>query len=181
MVDTAATPAAWRKSIASNSPQQTRSCAPSSVADAVDAALDRTGLPASRLCLELTERQAINAGAAVRRELEALRALGVGIAIDDFGTGRASIEYLRELPFDMLKIDRLYISGLGRDRTDTALTTAMVALGRSLGLTVVAEGVETSAQREAVRTLGCHVAQGYLLARPMSAGAAEDLIAASAG
>ena len=102
--------------------------------------------------------------------------MGVGLAVDDFGTGYASLDYLRRFTFDEIKIDRTFIAGLGTDPTDTAVTSSIVALGRSLKLTVVAEGVETQAQHDRLRLLGCSVTQGYLLQRPAPAHVIDDLL-----
>ncbi|PZS28899.1 MAG: hypothetical protein DLM59_13810 [Pseudonocardiales bacterium] len=132
----------------------------------VEQTLAETGLTPGKLGLEVTERQLIGGGEAVRSDLLALQDLGLRLAIDDFGTGFNSLEYLRRFRFDEIKIDRSFISGLGRDRTDTAVTASVIALGGSLDLVVVAEGVETRDQYESLRALGCDLAQGYLLQRP---------------
>ena len=89
--------------------------------------------------------------------------------MDDFGTGYASLDYLRKFEFDEIKIDRSFVSGLGRDKTDTAVTSSIIALGRSLDLAVVAEGVETQDQYEHLQRLGCETCQGYLMHRPDTA------------
>jgi EAL domain-containing protein (putative c-di-GMP-specific phosphodiesterase class I) len=132
----------------------------------VEKLLSKTGLPPAKLGLEVTERQLIRSADAVAADLRALRALGVSLAVDDFGTGYASLDYLRQFPFDEIKIDRSFVAGLGHDRTDTAVTAAIIALGRSLDLIVVAEGVETQAQFDHLHDLGCDRSQGYLLHRP---------------
>jgi len=132
----------------------------------VQQTLADTGLNPAKLGLEVTERQLIGGGESVQADLLALRELGLRLAIDDFGTGFNSLDYLRRFPFDAIKIDRSFISGLGRDRTDTAVTSSVIALGQSLDLAVVAEGVETQDQYELLQTLGCDLAQGYLLQRP---------------
>jgi EAL domain-containing protein (putative c-di-GMP-specific phosphodiesterase class I) len=132
-----------------------------------------------RLCLELTERQVLGAAEAVQNDLDGLSELGVTLAVDDFGTGFANIDYLRRVPFRVLKMDRSYVGGLGTDRTDTALTAGIVALGHSLDLTVVAEGVETTPQRRHLRKLGCDLAQGFLLHRPAPAAAMTRLLESS--
>jgi EAL domain-containing protein (putative c-di-GMP-specific phosphodiesterase class I) len=128
--------------------------------------LSKTGLPPAKLGLEVTERQLIRRADAVAADLRALRDLGVSLAVDDFGTGYASLDYLRQFTFDEIKIDRSFVAGLGRDRTDTAVTAAIIALGRSLDLIVVAEGVETQEQYDQLRDLGCDRSQGYLMHRP---------------
>lgn len=132
----------------------------------IEQILADTGLKPGKLGLELTERQLVGGGDAVRDDLLALRELGLRLAIDDFGIGYNSLEYLRRFQFDEIKIDRSFISGLGLDRTDTAVTSSVIALGRSLELVVVAEGVETQDQYDHLQALGCDLAQGYLLQRP---------------
>lgn len=132
----------------------------------VEQILTETGLPPAKLGLEVTERQLIGRADHVRADLIALRGLGLRLAVDDFGTGFNSLDYLRRFPFDEIKIDQSFISGLGRDRTDTAVTASVIALGRALDLVVVAEGVETRDQYQRLQDLGCELAQGYLLQRP---------------
>ena len=100
--------------------------------------------------------------------MEQLRALGVSLAIDDFGTGYSSLAYLKGFPIDELKIDRLFVRGIDRNMRDAALVAAIVALGHSLGLRVVAEGVETQAHLDVLRKSGCDVAQGYYFSRPLA-------------
>jgi diguanylate cyclase (GGDEF)-like protein len=135
------------------------------VADVV-AALEETGFPAGQLTLEVTEGVLVRDVDAVVAQLEALRRLGIRIAIDDFGTGFSGLSYLRHLPADIIKIDRSFVSDLPSGRSATTLITSIVELARTLGLDVVAEGVETEDQRQALRTLDCAQAQGYLFARP---------------
>ena len=142
----------------------------------VDRLLTTTGLAPERLGIEVTERQLARRADDVAGDLTALRDLGVALAVDDFGTGYASLDYLRRFSFDEIKIDRSFVSGLDRDRTDTAVTSSIIALGRSLGLTVVAEGVETQAQYDCLHQLGCAVSQGYLLHRPAAVEAIDDLL-----
>jgi EAL domain-containing protein (putative c-di-GMP-specific phosphodiesterase class I) len=109
--------------------------------------------------------------------LSALRAEGVRVAIDDFGTGYSSLAYLRDLPIDVLKIDRSFMPADDTDVQQSVLVRAIVDLATGLGLTTVAEGVETGAQAALLRDLGCHRAQGYHFARPVPAGAATELLA----
>jgi diguanylate cyclase (GGDEF)-like protein len=135
------------------------------VADVV-AALAETGFPAGQLTLEVTEGVLVRDVDAVVGQLESLRALGIRIAIDDFGTGFSGLSYLRHLPADIIKIDRSFVSDLPTGRSATTLITSIVELARTLGLDVVAEGVETEGQRLALRELDCAQAQGYLFARP---------------
>src|SRR5690606_17184710 len=135
----------------------------------VEAALQRHGIPAAQLTLEITETLAmrnVEASLAILRELSAL---GVRISIDDFGTGYSSLLYLKRLPASELKIDRGFISDLVRDTEDAAIVSAMIALGKALQLKIVAEGVETQAQRDFLSDLGCDSQQGYLLGRPVPA------------
>jgi diguanylate cyclase (GGDEF)-like protein len=135
------------------------------VADVVTA-LEESGFPAAQLTLEVTEGVLVRDVDAVVVQLERLRALGIRIAIDDFGTGFSGLSYLRHLPADIIKIDRSFISDLPSGRSATTLITSIVELARTLGLDVVAEGVETEEQRVALRDLDCAQAQGYLFARP---------------
>ena len=144
--------------------------------DSVTSALKSSGLPASALTLEVTERALVgHAGEAVQRLAE-LRQLGVRLAIDDFGTGYASLAYLRQLPADIIKIDPSFVAGLGTDDTLTLLTRTIVRLGHDLGMVVVAEGIERPEQLDMLREMGCARGQGYLVARPMPAPGIETLL-----
>jgi EAL domain-containing protein (putative c-di-GMP-specific phosphodiesterase class I) len=116
-----------------------------------------------------------DAGQNVER-LSALRDLGVRLAIDDFGTGYASLAHLGRLPVDVIKIDPSFVAGLGEDETLTLLTSTIIRLGRDLGLTVVAEGIERPEQLDLLRELGCPRGQGYLVARPMAPGRVEVMV-----
>jgi diguanylate cyclase (GGDEF)-like protein len=138
------------------------------VAD-VTAALHDTGFPAAQLTLEVTEGVLVEDVDAVVGQLEQLRRLGVAIAIDDFGTGFAGLSYLRRLPADIIKIDRSFVVDLAAGGSSTTLIASIVELARTLGLGVVAEGVETEEQRRALTDLHCGAAQGYLFARPQPA------------
>ena len=133
------------------------------------AALADTGFPAGQLTLEVTEGVLVEDVDAVVGQLEQLRRLGVAIAIDDFGTGFAGLSYLRRLPADIIKIDRSFVSDLEAGGSATTLIASIVELARTLGLGVVAEGVETEEQRRALTELHCASAQGYLFARPQPA------------
>ncbi|MFG1923714.1 putative bifunctional diguanylate cyclase/phosphodiesterase [Cryptosporangium sp. NPDC048952] len=147
-------------------------------------ALRFSGLPPEALVLEITESTMIAATAAetdaVVARLEQLRGRGIRIAIDDFGTGYSSLSYLRRLPVDILKIDRAFsMDGPdGADSEDTALTKAILQLSHSLGLSTVAEGVETSERADTLRELRCDRAQGFLYSKPVGAGALDSLLAA---
>lgn len=132
----------------------------------VAAALERSGLPVSRLVLEISER-ALTTDIADR--LDGLKDLGVRLAVDDFGTGSSSLGYLRRFPLDILKVDRSFVAAVTEDSADEVLAGAVLQVGRSLRLVTVAEGVETSEQADLMRGLHCDQAQGYLFARPMPA------------
>jgi diguanylate cyclase (GGDEF)-like protein len=137
---------------------------------AVVSALAASGLSASRLELEITESVLIADNDAARDILTQLHAMGVGIALDDFGTGYSSLSYLRSFPFNKIKIDRCFISDLGgEDKSALTILRMVTQLGRALGMTVTAEGVETAEQLEIVRGEKCTEMQGYLLSRPVAA------------
>jgi diguanylate cyclase (GGDEF)-like protein len=143
--------------------------------EVVQRTLTRHGLDPTSLTLELTETTLIEAGHEAFDAVEELHELGVRVAIDDFGTGYSSLAYLKRFPVDVVKIDRTFIAGLGHEQHDTEIVRAVLALGQSLGLTTVAEGVETTEQLDLLRELGCDDAQGFLLSRPVSSG---DLVPA---
>ena len=128
-----------------------------------------TLIEASALSVEITETALLRDVETAARDLEALRHLGVHVAIDDFGIGYSSLDYLRRLPVDILKIDRSFVSGVGRSEQSTAIVATLTAMATSLRLTVVAEGVETAPQLDALRHLGCGLAQGYHLSKPLPA------------
>jgi diguanylate cyclase (GGDEF)-like protein/PAS domain S-box-containing protein len=136
-------------------------------ADAVAAALRATGAKGSMLELELTERMLMRDLSEVRAALQELRHMGVTMTVDDFGTGYTSLAHLKDLPLHRLKIDRSFVAGLPGDGGAMAIARAIVQVGQGLSLEVVAEGVETAAQREAVQLMGCDALQGYLVAAPM--------------
>jgi diguanylate cyclase len=130
--------------------------------------LAQTRIAPHRLELELTESQLLEDNDASRSMLASIAALGVRVAIDDFGTGHSSLSYLKRFNIDTLKIDRSFVREITSDEEDSAIATAVIALGRSLDLKVVAEGVETLHQADYLRALGCDEIQGYLLSRPLS-------------
>jgi EAL domain-containing protein (putative c-di-GMP-specific phosphodiesterase class I) len=138
--------------------------------DEVERLLGAAGVPPQRLELEITEGVIMADPVRVRSVLERLRALGVKLAIDDFGTGYSSLAYLKNLPVDVLKIDRSFVSGMANDPRDAAVVRSTLEMARALGLGVVAEGVEDLETYELLRELGCDVAQGYLVGRPVPAG-----------
>ena len=138
-------------------------------ADSVAALLEEHAIDAGSLELEISERGVLSGDYDVVEQLHALKKLGVKLSVDDFGTGNSAIAYLKDLPIDTLKIDRSYIAGMTENGKDAAIASAMVALGQRLNLIVIAEGVETKAQLEALRDLGCDSYQGFLAARPLTA------------
>lgn len=142
----------------------------------VEKALADSGLDPARLELEVTERLWLRNTDAVLSQLAQLRALGASIALDDFGTGYSSLTYLWKFPFDTVKIDRSFVSELKRDAKADAIVHTIAALGKTLALTVTAEGVETQVQAQALLQAGCDQAQGYLFGRPLSAVAAHALV-----
>ncbi|GAB7189977.1 hypothetical protein NUM3379_06830 [Kineococcus sp. NUM-3379] len=144
-------------------------------------AVDAAGLQVGDLCLEITETAVLTDTASSREALEELRRAGALVAVDDFGTGYSSLTYLRELPVDHLKVDRSFTRDLCSDsaRSARAVTTAVVALARALGLGTIAEGVETAEQAAVVAELGCDAAQGWLYSRPLAAPQVRELLVAS--
>lgn len=147
-----------------------------SLAQDIDKTLTAAGFPASALTIEITEGAFMQEPERVRRTLDALRALGVRVAIDDFGTGYSSLSYLKDLPVDVLKIDRSFISGLPASEANTAIVAAAIELSHRLGLQVVAEGVETDDQYDCLETLGCDLIQGYIISPPVPAASLSDMM-----
>ncbi|MEW5757468.1 MAG: EAL domain-containing protein [Pseudomonadota bacterium] len=147
------------------------------IVSSVVQALEESGLEARHLELEITESFIMQKADWAISMLDTLKAIGVTIAIDDFGTGYSSLSYLKRLPVDKLKIDRSFVRDIPQDANDAAITEAVLALGRSLQLDVVAEGVETVEQQEFLRALNCHEVQGYLYSRPLPVEAFESLLA----
>jgi EAL domain-containing protein (putative c-di-GMP-specific phosphodiesterase class I) len=132
------------------------------------AALDDSGFAADHLWLEITEGAILQDPEATVATLGRIRQIGAHISIDDFGTGYSSLSYLKQLPVEILKIDRSFVDHLDEDADDRAIVRAVIALGESLGLAVIAEGVERPSQAEQLTSLGCHLAQGFLYGRPLS-------------
>ena len=159
------------------SPVQVRDPA---LVEIVSDTLARNGVAPSRLMLEVTEGVLIDNPDEAKARLDALKALGIRLALDDFGTGYSSLTYLQRFNFDKLKIDRGFVTPLGRDAGSNALVQAIVALGRALDLTLLAEGVETEEQRVLLRLAGCEEMQGYLFARPGPRDALDRLLAEAA-
>jgi EAL domain-containing protein (putative c-di-GMP-specific phosphodiesterase class I) len=137
-------------------------------ADTVSSVLDETGTPPGAVTLEVTETVFVDDERRAVAVLDDLKALGVVLALDDFGTGYSSLSYLRRFPVDVLKIDQDFIGQLGRGGRSSKIVSAVVDLAHALGMTVVAEGVETVEQYREVAALGCESSQGYYFARPMS-------------
>ena len=140
-----------------------------SLLDTVARALMHHAIPASSLCLELTESLLMENVGMTSKLLSALRAAGVRISVDDFGTGYSSLAYLKRLPVDEVKIDRSFVSDLEGDGANTSLVAAVVAIAASLGISTVAEGVELPEQAARLHDLGCNEAQGYWFSRPVAA------------
>jgi EAL domain-containing protein (putative c-di-GMP-specific phosphodiesterase class I) len=145
--------------------------------DDVRAALADAALDPSRLTLEITESVLMEDVDRAIATLRALKALGVRLAIDDFGTGYSSLGRLRHLPVDEIKIDRAFVDDVGQVAGASALARTVIALGASLGLRTVAEGVEHAEQADALRAIGCDLAQGYHFARPMPGAAVPGWLA----
>ncbi|MGK0275489.1 MAG: diguanylate cyclase (GGDEF)-like protein/PAS domain S-box-containing protein [Ilumatobacter sp.] len=137
--------------------------------ETVREALGSTGIAADSLWLEITETTLMEDTVKASSALRELRSLGLHLSVDDFGTGYSSLTYLKRFPVEAIKIDRSFVSGLGLEDDDTSIVEAVVRLGHSLGLSVVAEGVETPLQLNGLRDLGCDTAQGYLFGRPRPA------------
>ena len=148
----------------------------SGLLDAAKEALEKSGLPASRLELEVTEGLLLQDNASTLATLSALRSLGIGIALDDFGTGYASLSYLRSFPFDKIKIDQSFVRDLPSREDCVAIVQAVVNLAKSLGMRTVAEGVETAEHLERVAQAGCDEVQGYYFSRPVSADVFTDVL-----
>jgi predicted signal transduction protein with EAL and GGDEF domain len=146
--------------------------------ESVARVLEATGLAPEHLTLEITETAVMQNPESAAALLRGLKKLGSRVCIDDFGTGYSSLNYLLRLPADVLKIDRAFVSALGRDDRNEKILAAIISLARSLGLAVVAEGVETEEQRAQLEALGCPYAQGYLFSRPVDAVRAQALLQA---
>ncbi|MCU7846309.1 MAG: EAL domain-containing protein [Candidatus Thiodiazotropha sp. (ex Monitilora ramsayi)] len=129
--------------------------------------LDETGFPASRLDLEITEGFIMQQVDSAIAQLEQLRQLDVTLSIDDFGTGYSSLSYLKQLPINKLKLDQSFVKDIPDNPDDTAISQAIIAMGKSLGLTIIAEGVETAEQASFLKEAGCQEAQGYLYSKPV--------------
>jgi diguanylate cyclase (GGDEF)-like protein len=151
------------------------------LAEVVVRVLKETGLEPHRLVLEITERLFISDTEKTLAVLHRLKAIGVGIAMDDFGTGYSSLSSLRSFPFDKIKIDRCFVVDLGENSQNSVIVQAVIIIARALGMTTVAEGVETAAQQRLLTALGCDEAQGYLYSSAVSSERIPDLIASWGG
>jgi len=138
-----------------------------SLVSTLQQALNDTGCDPGDIVIEVTETALLNDLGAATAVLEAIEGLGVGLDLDDFGTGYSSLIYLKHFPVSRIKIDRSFVAGLGTDTADTAIVASTIALAHSIGITAVAEGIETARQLTMLRHLGCDYGQGYLLSRPI--------------
>ena len=137
--------------------------------------VQRAGVEPQRVQIEITETAIFDDADRAADTLYKLRQMGFRIALDDFGTGYSSLYNIRKFALDCLKIDRSFIDGMGRERESAAIVHSIIHLGRALGLGVVAEGVETEAQLQALRVAGCSHMQGYLLSRPVAQNVARSI------
>ncbi len=144
--------------------------------DGVRRVLAESGLAPSALMLELTESVLLRRDERIYADLMQLKVIGVKLAIDDFGTGYSSLSYLRELPIDVLKIDKSFVDGIGTSEQRLALVEGIIRIATTLHLNVIAEGIETEVQRDLLVSMGCQFGQGYLLAMPVEADHAEALV-----
>jgi EAL domain-containing protein (putative c-di-GMP-specific phosphodiesterase class I) len=144
--------------------------------DGVRQALLASGLPPSALLLELTESVVLGGNERIRAELDELKEIGVRLAIDDFGTGYSSLSYLLELPIDVLKIDKTFVTGIAASWRRHALVEGIVRLAATLDVDVIAEGIESETERQLLAGMGCQYGQGYLLSVPVGAAEAEELL-----
>jgi diguanylate cyclase (GGDEF)-like protein/PAS domain S-box-containing protein len=149
--------------------------------DTVVRALEETRLAPARLSLEITESVLVEDAETALEVLTQLKSLGVRLVLDDFGTGYSSLSQVRRFPIDILKIDRSFVEELARSVEDAAIVEAVVSMGKALGVGIIAEGVETCAQADRLRALGCKLAQGYLFARPLDPAAATNFLAEARG
>ena len=141
--------------------------------------LTSSGFPGNQLFLEITETTLVEDVASAFTNIAEIKSLGIRLAVDDFGTGYSSLRYLRRFPVGILKIDRSFVDGLGHDPEDEVIVETVIRMARSLGIEVVAEGVETLKQGEILRRLGCHYLQGFLYGRPADEASSAELYAAS--
>ena len=149
------------------------------LAGAIKRVLRETGLQASQLSLDITETVYVAFREGNTTALDELRRLGVGVSIDDFGTGYSSLSYLKRLPANVVKIDKVFVAGLGKDMEDTAIVRMIIQLAKILGMEVVAEGVESEQQVQLLKGMGCDMAQGYYFSEPLPAEAVPRFLNSS--
>lgn len=147
-------------------------------ADLILKVLNDTGLDPSALIIEITERAVMDDAEFALGKLQRMKDQGISFVIDDYGTGYSCLQYLKLMPVDSLKIDRSFIAGLGRDSGDTAIVSGTIDLAHALGITVIAEGVETAEQLEKLERLGCDLVQGFYLSEPLAESEVQELLAA---
>jgi EAL domain-containing protein (putative c-di-GMP-specific phosphodiesterase class I) len=175
-----ATAAAWPGSLSISvnlSPVQFRH---PNLLGSIVSALANANLSPSRLELEITEGALLDDTDTVLETLSKLKSLGIKVSMDDFGTGYSSLSYLQKFPFDKIKIDQSFVRSINTNSDSAAIVRAVTALGQSLGMVTIAEGVETPEQLEQIARDGCQQVQGYLTGRPLTEGAAKSLACSSA-
>jgi diguanylate cyclase (GGDEF)-like protein len=146
--------------------------------DVVRAVCEETGIEPHQLCLEITESVLIDDAPGALAAFDGLKQVGVQLALDDFGTGYSSLSYLKRFPVDIVKIDQSFVAGIPAEPLDEAIVRAVIGLAHGIGMIVVAEGVEEPRQQQAITKLGCDMAQGFLLARPVAADGVAGLLEA---
>jgi EAL domain-containing protein (putative c-di-GMP-specific phosphodiesterase class I) len=143
--------------------------------------VESSGIDPSRLKLELTESVVVNNVADTIEKMHQLKVLGLSFSMDDFGTGYSSLAYLKRLPLDQLKIDQSFVRDISQDPSDAAIVQTIITMGNTLGLNVIAEGVETQVQLDFLKKYGCRTYQGYLFSRPVPLAEFEALVARQVG
>ncbi len=138
--------------------------------------IDSTGVDPSRLKLELTESVMEDDLGSLAQKMNTIKQRGVGFSLDDFGTGYSSLSYLRQLPLDQLKIDKSFVADVKDDPNAAAIVRTIVALGKVMGMSIIAEGVETLAQQEFLLECGCHAFQGYLISKPLNEPGLQEIL-----
>jgi EAL domain-containing protein (putative c-di-GMP-specific phosphodiesterase class I) len=145
--------------------------------DQVKAAVTRYGIDPGKLKLELTESLVLHNVEEAISKMQQLKSFGIVFSMDDFGTGHSSLSYLKRLPLDQLKIDQSFVRDIATDPSDAVIVQTVINMGRTLGLDVIAEGVESEKQLELLREYGCNAYQGYLFGRPAAAADLERFLA----
>ena len=155
-----------------------RQIADPNFAEIVRDALDRSGVSPHLLWIEMTESMMLEEPDLAQTTLSQIRSMGVRLALDDFGTGFSSLSLLQQFPIQRIKIDRAFVQGIADNGNDRSLVRTIIAMAQSMGLDLVAEGVETVQQLQSLRELGCDKAQGYLISRPVPADAMRSTMGA---